>query len=430
MKLHIENFAKIANADIEINGITVIAGENNTGKSTVGKVLYSLYQSFHNLPEQVTNERMKSLSRALRKHTNIMEKIDFFSGTSPYQKLLLELLKSGLEGYENVLNNHGISYSEKLSSDIVDSFYYDSKKIEEQIVNKTFNFEFNYQPTPAGLNKANTVVDLSIKNKDTNEIEKINLFFLNNGLRIIKKIDLYKKPIYIDNPFVIDNLSKNTDTDSENQMDIFELLNMRQNVYTHNDVLKKMLSKSTSNINESLIEKSKIEDRLNKFIKRMQDTLQGDIIEKENRFVFYDRTSNCEIELGNLSTGIKMLTILLKLIESHDISDNSMIALDEPEIHLHPKWQIIFAEILVLLQKEFNLNIVLTSHSPYFINAIEVYSAKYEIADKCKYYLSDLNDNNMAVFKDVTRSTDKIYKKLAAPLQTLANIEAEVMGNG
>lgn len=429
MKLHIENFAKIANADIEINGITVIAGENNTGKSTVGKVLYSLYQSFHNLPEQVTNERMKSLSRALRKHTNIMEKIDFFSETSPYQKLLLELLKSGLEGYENVLNNHEISYSEKLSSDIVDSFYYDSKKIEEQIVNKTFNFEFNYQLTPAGLSKANTVVDLSIKNKDTNDIEKIDLIFLNNGLRIINKIDLYKKPIYIDNPFVIDNLSKNTDTDSENQMDIFELLSMRQNVYTHNDILKNMLSKSTSNINESLIEKSKIEDRLNKFIKRMQDTLQGDILEKENKFVFYDRTSNCEIELGNLSTGIKMLTILLKLIERHDISDNSMIALDEPEIHLHPKWQIVFAEILVLLQKEFNLNIVLTSHSPYFINAIEVYSAKYEIADKCKYYLSDLNDNNMAIFEDVTRNTEKIFQKLAEPFQELADLEAEVMEN-
>ena len=33
MKLHVENFAKIKEADIEINGITVIAGENNTGKS-------------------------------------------------------------------------------------------------------------------------------------------------------------------------------------------------------------------------------------------------------------------------------------------------------------------------------------------------------------------------------------------------------------
>lgn len=35
MELHIRNIAKIEKADIEINGITVIAGENNTGKSTV-----------------------------------------------------------------------------------------------------------------------------------------------------------------------------------------------------------------------------------------------------------------------------------------------------------------------------------------------------------------------------------------------------------
>ncbi|NCU39957.1 hypothetical protein EOL99_03645, partial [Candidatus Falkowbacteria bacterium] len=35
MRLQIENFAKIAKADINIDGITVIAGENNTGKSTI-----------------------------------------------------------------------------------------------------------------------------------------------------------------------------------------------------------------------------------------------------------------------------------------------------------------------------------------------------------------------------------------------------------
>lgn len=40
MRLQIENFAKIAKADINIDGITVIAGENNTGKSTIGKALY------------------------------------------------------------------------------------------------------------------------------------------------------------------------------------------------------------------------------------------------------------------------------------------------------------------------------------------------------------------------------------------------------
>jgi predicted ATP-dependent endonuclease of OLD family len=41
MKLHIENFRKIASADLELNGLTVVIGDNNTGKSTIGKLWYS-----------------------------------------------------------------------------------------------------------------------------------------------------------------------------------------------------------------------------------------------------------------------------------------------------------------------------------------------------------------------------------------------------
>ena len=37
MRIKISNIGKIKEADVTINGITVIAGENNTGKSTVGK---------------------------------------------------------------------------------------------------------------------------------------------------------------------------------------------------------------------------------------------------------------------------------------------------------------------------------------------------------------------------------------------------------
>lgn len=100
-----------------------------------------------------------------------------------------------------------------------------------------------------------------------------------------------------------------------------------------------------------------------------------------------------------------------------------MIVLDEPEIHLHPKWQLKFAEILILLQKEFDLNIILTSHSPYFINAVEVYSAEHNIADKCKYYLADIDNEHRAFFEDVTTGTEKIYKKLAEPLRILNDLK-------
>jgi predicted ATP-dependent endonuclease of OLD family len=41
MKLQLENIGIIKNATIQFNGLTVIAGENDTGKTTVGKVLFS-----------------------------------------------------------------------------------------------------------------------------------------------------------------------------------------------------------------------------------------------------------------------------------------------------------------------------------------------------------------------------------------------------
>ena len=48
MQLQFKNIGKISEASIEVNGITVIAGENNTGKSTVGKVLFCIFNTFYN----------------------------------------------------------------------------------------------------------------------------------------------------------------------------------------------------------------------------------------------------------------------------------------------------------------------------------------------------------------------------------------------
>ena len=53
MKLNIKNFAKIKEADIIIDGITVIAGENNTGKSTVGKIVFSLFNALSEIDNKI-----------------------------------------------------------------------------------------------------------------------------------------------------------------------------------------------------------------------------------------------------------------------------------------------------------------------------------------------------------------------------------------
>lgn len=102
------------------------------------------------------------------------------------------------------------------------------------------------------------------------------------------------------------------------------------------------------------------------------------------------------------------------------MKQDSVLILDEPEIHLHPKWQLLFAELIVLLHRELGMHILLNTHSPYFLDAIETYTEKYGVQEKCKYYLADSNEDFTSII-DVTDNTEPIYAKLATPLQQLEN---------
>jgi len=62
MKLSIRNVGKLKEADVEINGITVIAGENNTGKSTVSKTLFSLFNGFYNFDKKLLELKSKDIT--------------------------------------------------------------------------------------------------------------------------------------------------------------------------------------------------------------------------------------------------------------------------------------------------------------------------------------------------------------------------------
>ena len=67
MKLTLKNIGKIGTASVEINGITVIAGENNTGKSTIGRALFAVFNSFCNVQTQIEAERIASIENLLNR---------------------------------------------------------------------------------------------------------------------------------------------------------------------------------------------------------------------------------------------------------------------------------------------------------------------------------------------------------------------------
>lgn len=55
MRLQIQNINKIKEADIALNGLTVIVGENDMGKSTIGRVFFSIIKAVSNM-RSLSNE--------------------------------------------------------------------------------------------------------------------------------------------------------------------------------------------------------------------------------------------------------------------------------------------------------------------------------------------------------------------------------------
>ena len=410
MKLSIRNVGKLKEADVEINGITVITGENDTGKSTVGKVLWSVFNSFFEIKKQIRTDKISSILEELRRVSSIQDIRNnlVHSSIVEYDLDLNDFLKQ-LEKKLEVLNDVR-DLDDESKDELKDTLEKIKKRInlsDDEIMKKitqiNFNKEFNSQ-----INNLNFLeegnIDLKIKNKN------INLIISDDKIQIKDFFSLYENVMLLDNPRIIDNLAENIILSANKIFSIIENL--------HNSKFISMLrndksSTATDNIlNEEKL--FKIEEKLNKIV-------DGKFLKKDFGVYFYRNKSGKEINVKNLSTGFKVFSIIKLLIQNNQLRENGTIILDEPEIHLHPEWQLKFAELIVLLQKEFGMHILLTTHSPYFLNAIEVFSERYKIDDKCKYYVAE-NEGNSSIIKDVTGNTREIYRKLARPIQDLENI--------
>ena len=404
MKLLIRNVGKLKEADVEINGITVIAGENNTGKSTVGKTLFSLFSGFYNLNEKISLTRLGNTRTIfLRFMENInKESAEILNNVSNELVNNSDYKNNKTKIFELIRRNKNF-ISEKdlkdITKKIIDILNIKDAEYLKNMVSYVLNNEFNNQINTIGSNDFGEII-LKIKE------EEIKIKIKSNEITIENKINLRAKVIYIDDPFVIDNLN------DYKLRDVRYLENHKENLET------KLVRENTEiNISEKII----IEDKLKKITEKLEEVINGKIKFNQGKWI-YELENNNELNLKNLSAGLKSFAILKRLVENGNLEEKGIVILDEPEIHLHPEWQMKFAELIVLLQKEFGMHILLTTHSPYFLKAIQVYSKKYEISDKCKYYMSEL-DGEQAILVDKTNNLEDIFYQLTIPFENLMNEE-------
>lgn len=430
MRIQLENIGKIHQTQIDLNGITAIAGENNTGKSTVGKALFCIFNSFYHLNQKIRLARREMIAKAVYDSFN---KFNSDTGYSIYSTNVADAILQNknqylIEGQEQALTNL-LRYNlydswtvtranaPVITLELVQNMSGRIKQVldisEEQtfirVLENTLKQEFSSKVMNFHHSHDIGKIALQIKNKT------LQMYIKNNKITQAKNLlELQTQAIYLDDPFVLDEL------DLKSQGLFGEQMQYSDSV-THRGHLKNLLKAETTSQNVETAMKQIVADtKLKKILTKINSVCDFDMKKADDAladsFVFLEGPHQLSAE--NISTGLKTFIILKRLLYTGYLEENGLLILDEPEVHLHPQWQILFAEIIVLLQKEFGMHILLTTHSPYFLRAIEVYSAKYQIADKCKYYLADIK-NGDAFFEDVTTQTNKIYKKLVLPFENL-----------
>ena len=425
MKLSLKNIGKVRQASVELNGITVMAGENNTGKSTIGRALFALFRSFFNINMRIEEERTNSIVNILKEP--FAESISFFYHEPIDSVYIAQNIISSRDKYKNdefllkqdliklILNSVNMSPKqlESLISkcDIVSKIQItlniSDKELLKLFLEKSLSAEFNGQFSNIFVEDG-CEIKFGVKDKD------ITIFIKSNNVVDIENpnaLSLSNEAIYMDDPFVMDDIKF---------MDYVSFTMATPKYFDHSSHLKSKLFSLEQNFNaiEEIIANNKFESIYN----RISSVCEGDFVWNNisGFFGYKKQNTNKILASKNLSTGLKTFVILKTLLKNGSMKQNSMLILDEPEIHLHPKWQLLFAEMIVLLHKELGMYILLNTHSPYFLDAIETYTEKYGIQEKCKYYLAD-SDEDFASIIDVTDNTELIYAKLATPLQQLEN---------
>jgi len=324
MELQLKNIGMIKEANVKLDGLTVIAGENDTGKSTVGKILYSFLKAI--------------------------------SGNKKVSKYILNMNLKNI--FDNQITNNG---SIKLIKD-----------------NQVFKIKIIDNICKGTKDEIPLLI-----------IQKINPITMIETPLIWSFTDFFRDIAQI-----------------ESQMRI-EL----DYPYLMKDLNFKLHIKSTS-------------DGLD--IKEKVTSLMGGEFKKDEMGRYYFDKKGQRIELVNTATGIKYFGIFQVLSQNNYLNENTVLVLDEPEVHLHPKWQLEMAKIIVELVKN-GVKIVVNSHSPYMIEALERYAEKAEVP--ADFYLAEdgfidkIEDNN-------SKTLAKIFNKLSAPYETFNQMDSETLKGG
>lgn len=415
MKLTIENIGKIENADIEVNGVTVITGYNGTGKSSVCKALYAVMDAYSGMERKVFLQRRSSMvSSAYEWMRRVSEKTDFdeeildslvdeiveriydlreINGSSIVKAQLLEFRN---EKWVDELSDE----LEALMGDFLEIASRDRDEYVRFIVVQNVKNIFSNQIGHVNI-KGISNITLSEKNKMCSISFEDGELVKNEYVKAV-----FKEPIYIEPESALDNC---------------EGMGRRAYINRNPEPIWSFLFADRRPGEVVTLEQYQEREKNTKLVKGiLEDVTRGQLIKTQNSSLLYEEKGLSQnIVCKNIASGLKPFLMIQRMVENGSLEKGRLLIIDEPEVNLHPAWQLKFAKVLVLLNKEMDIQILISTHSPYFLRAVDYYMEEQQNLDNGHYYLTKETKNNRYTLEEVTEDKEQIYKTMYEPLEEI-----------
>lgn len=428
--ISVKDVRAIKEAEIALNGITVLAGENGCGKSTVSKLLYGFIKTSINFDSVISDlySRELTFSSSLlrdfipkKKEYNLFSDIedsDLFESYNAVPRISdsvnsenyisdiilprIEIIRKNYEKQDYSITNiaftrllqlyerHVRKLDAKNPIELLNDYDAYMRKLLQEIseLKMTHNLKvFNFQLAKY-FNEITDKWNYSFKEYDSNLIDKRN-----------KSVTLQKsfsEVFYVDVPTVFDN----------------DTYRMPSRVSIIDDLRTGLRTVRGGGANESI--SAIIEDALNGKISRKDDMF--------SRIFVYTAKNGQSIPLSQAASGLKCFAVLERLYANGCLGEDTLLIVDEPEVHLHPKWIVEYARVLVLIQKYLHTTIMVASHNPDMVSAIKYISEREEIADSLIFYIAEEIDSEgfgKFKYKNLGTDIDEIFSSFNVALDRI-----------
>ena len=405
LEVGIKNFRAIKEATIKLDGITVVAGENSSGKSTISKLLYYLFRISHTYDYFLKKELEHKISRIL----NILLRHRY--RYSFRYKILDKNIISNVE--KHILENQD-EYSPSQIHRIV------------MLLEDEFGLAFDQAPSSIEqvLGKVGEFIEkLHKKHLETMQKRNKQLFYT-------KIANIYKEKL---NDFSVKEYGETIIGSKGNMLGKFETIH--QSIYIDSPMALAFPNLLYfEDIEEGILKKGmlKIEPFshwkvLDFYLKNENDKKLGETIDMRPFFVSdklldgeikldehtdelkYHRKDKKTFDLLNCATGVKSIAALQMLYNNGWLNKKTLLILDEPEAHLHPQWVVEYARLVVLFNKLLGVKFFIATHNPDVVSAIQDIADKEDRNENLRFYLAQRQKDFTYTYKDTGTNVEDIF---------------------